>query len=201
MNKETQQPEIYPVEKFNQVLEVNLVAPIYWALEMLARIAKERSSLGLKRWQAEEGTKGVVVFIGSVSSAGIKGQIAYSTSKAALEGAANTLGKEAAYYGMRCGVVHPGFTDTPMVRSLGEEYIRKNILPGTQLGRLIKPEEIADAICFMASNSAVSHELWVDAGWHPSAASGESRLSLLRKSASADEKVASATSSGCRCGS
>ena len=39
----------------------------------------------------------------------------------------------------------------------------------TQLRRLIRPEEIADAICFMVSNSAVSGELWADAGWHPPA--------------------------------
>ena len=55
-----------------------------------------------------------------------------------------------------------------MVRALGEEYIEKNILKDTQLGRLIRPQEIADAICFMISNSAVSGQLWADAGWHPS---------------------------------
>jgi NAD(P)-dependent dehydrogenase (short-subunit alcohol dehydrogenase family) len=170
MNKETHEPEIYPLECFHLVIEVNLVAPIYWGLEMLARIAQERYQKGLKRWQAEEGVQGVVVFIGSASSSGIKGQIAYSTSKAALEGAAATLTKEATFYGVRCGVIHPGFTDTPMVRALGEEYIRKYILPETQLGRLIKPEEIADAICFMISNSAITGELWADAGWHPSPA-------------------------------
>jgi 3-oxoacyl-[acyl-carrier protein] reductase len=86
-----------------------------------------------------------------------------------LEGAAATLMKEAIYYGVRCGVIHPGFTDTPMVRNLGEEYINERILPQTQLHRLIRPEEIADAICFMIHNSAVSGELWADAGWHPSA--------------------------------
>ena len=40
------------------------------------------------------------------------------------------------------------------------------ILPFTQLNRLIRPEELADAICFMLANSAVSGELWADAGWH-----------------------------------
>ena len=170
INKETKEPEIYPLDLFHKVIEVDLVAPVYWALEMLARIAKKRSDQGLKRWLAAENMQGVVIFIGSISSSGIKGQIAYSASKAGLEGAANTLTKEANYYGVRCGVIHPGFTDTPMVRALGEEYIAKHILPGTQLGRLIKPEEIADAICFMISNSAVTGELWADAGWHPSAA-------------------------------
>jgi hypothetical protein len=52
---------------------------------------------------------------------------------------------------------------------MGEEYVSRNILPNTQLGRLIRPEEIASAICFMIQNSAVSGELWADAGWHPSA--------------------------------
>jgi 3-oxoacyl-[acyl-carrier protein] reductase len=49
---------------------------------------------------------------------------------------------------------------------MGEEYINKNILPFTQLARLIRPEEIADAICFMLANLPVSDELWADAGWH-----------------------------------
>ena len=84
-----------------------------------------------------------------------------------MEGAASTLTAEAMYYGVRCSVIHPGFTDTPMVRALGEEYIRTKVLPQTQLKRLIKPEEIADAICFMITNAAVSGELWADAGWRP----------------------------------
>jgi 3-oxoacyl-[acyl-carrier protein] reductase len=170
INKETKEPEIYSLDDFHLVLEVDLVAPIYWGLELIARIAKDRYDKGLKRWAGKEGIQGVVVFIGSISSAGIKGQLAYSASKAGLEGAARTMTKEANFHGVRCGVIHPGFTDTPMVRVLGEDYIQNQILPETQLGRLIRPEEIADAICFMISNSAVSGELWADAGWHPHAA-------------------------------
>jgi NAD(P)-dependent dehydrogenase (short-subunit alcohol dehydrogenase family) len=75
--------------------------------------------------------------------------------------------KEAMFYGVRCMVIHPGFTDTPMVRQLGDEFIKKRILPATQLGRLIKPAEIAEAVCFMIGNPAVSGEIWADAGWHP----------------------------------
>jgi NAD(P)-dependent dehydrogenase (short-subunit alcohol dehydrogenase family) len=169
MDKEAGRPVIYPVETFREVTEVNLIAPIYWALEMVARIAQERKRRGLGRWEPSEKLSGTVVFIGSVSSQGNKGQIAYAASKAGLEGAAATLTKEAIYHGVKCAVIHPGFTDTPMVRTLGEEYITKNILPSTQLRRLIRPEEIADAICFLIANSAVSGELWADAGWHASA--------------------------------
>jgi 3-oxoacyl-[acyl-carrier protein] reductase len=170
MNKETGRAEIYPLDTFRLVTEVDLIAPVYWSLEMVARHAESRHRVGLKRWNPNEGMQGVIIFIGSISSQGNKGQIAYACSKAGLEGAAATLMKEAIFHGVRCGVIHPGFTDTPMVRALGEDYIQKYILPETQLGRLIRPEEIADAICFMVQNSAVSGELWADAGWHPSPA-------------------------------
>jgi len=169
VDKATGKATIYPVKDFRLVIEVNLIAPIYWALEMVARIAEDRFRRGRGRWEPADNIQGAVVFIGSVSSQGNVGQISYAVSKAGLEGAAATLTKEAIYHGVRCGVIHPGFTDTPMVRALGEEYIAKNILPYTQLRRLIRPEEIADAICFLISNSAVSGELWADAGWHPSA--------------------------------
>jgi NAD(P)-dependent dehydrogenase (short-subunit alcohol dehydrogenase family) len=169
VDKESGRAVPYPVEHFRQVLEVNLVAPVYWAMEMVARIAEERRRRGLGRWEPSEKLWGTVVFIGSVSSQGNKGQISYAASKAGLEGAAATLTKEAIFHGVKCAVIHPGFTDTPMVRALGEEFIAKNILPYTQLRRLIRPDEIADAICFLIANSAISGELWADAGWHPSA--------------------------------
>jgi NAD(P)-dependent dehydrogenase (short-subunit alcohol dehydrogenase family) len=166
IDRETGKARIYPQETFKRVIEVNLVAPVYWALEMIGRIAENRAAAGLKRWQPSEGMQGAIVFIGSVSSQGNRGQISYASAKAGIEGAAATIMKEAVYHGVRCGVIHPGYTDTPMVRALGEEFISKNILPFTQLNRLIRPEEIADAICFMLANSAVSGQLWADAGWH-----------------------------------
>jgi len=169
MDKATGKAAVYSIQTFREVIEVNLIAPIYWGLEMVARIAEDRRRRGLGRWEPSEEIQGTVMFIGSVSSQGNKGQMSYSVSKAGLEGAAATLTKEAIFHGVRCGVIHPGFTDTPMVRALGAEYIAKNVLPYTQLRRLIRPQEVADAICFMISNSAVSGELWADAGWHPSA--------------------------------
>jgi NAD(P)-dependent dehydrogenase (short-subunit alcohol dehydrogenase family) len=166
IDKNTGKARIYPLDQFKLVVDVNLIAPVYWALEMIGRIAEDRAAKGLKRWSPDEGVQGSVVFIGSISSQGNRGQISYASTKAGLEGAAATVMKEAMYYGVRCGVIHPGFTDTPMVRAMGMDYVAKNILPFTQLGRLIQPAEIADAICFMLVNSAVSGELWVDAGWH-----------------------------------
>ena len=166
VDKSTGKARIYPMEQFKLVVDVNLIAPVYWALEMIGRVAEDRAAQGLKRWMPDEGMQGSVVFIGSISSQGNRGQISYASTKAGLEGAAATIMKEAMFYGVRCSVIHPGFTDTPMVRAMGADYVAKNILPYTQLGRLIQPAEIADAICFMLANSAVSGELWVDAGWH-----------------------------------
>ena len=59
--------------------------------------------------------------------------------------------------------------ETPMVRALGAAYVEGSVLPQTRLGRLLRPAEIAEAICFLLSNSAVSGELWADAGWRPPA--------------------------------
>ena len=169
LDKATGKAMVYPARIFREVTEVNLIAPVYWALEMVARVAEDRARRGLGRWDPKEEVQGTVVLIGSVSSQGNKGQVAYAAAKAGLDGAAATVMKEAIYHGVRCAIIHPGYTDTPMVRGLGEEYIARNILPYTQLRRLIRPQEIADAICFLISNSAVSGELWADAGWHPSA--------------------------------
>jgi NAD(P)-dependent dehydrogenase (short-subunit alcohol dehydrogenase family) len=167
VDRQTGKAVLYSIDDFRRVMEVNLVAPIYWALEMVGRIAEDRHARGLSRWEPEEDIQGTVVFIGSVSSLGNKGQISYAATKAGLEGAAATLTLEAFYHGVRCAVIHPGYTDTPMVRALGEQFIREKILPHTQLRRLIRPEEIAEAICFLIGDAAISGELWADAGWHP----------------------------------
>jgi len=170
VNRDTGETSIYPEEVFRLVTEINYIAPIYWAMETVARIAGSRFHRGLRKWGPQEEMEGSIVFIGSVASQGNKGQISYASAKAALDGAASTLMKEAIFHGVRCSVIHPGFTDTPILRAMGQEYVQKHVLPDTQLGRLIRPEEIADAICFMITNQAVSGEIWADAGWHPAAA-------------------------------
>lgn len=162
-------PDIYSEADFRRVIDVDLIAPIYWALRCVASVALDRTRRGVGRWRPDESMQGAIVLIGSVSSAGNRGQISYATAKAGLEGAQATLAMEAIFHGVRCAIIHPGFTDTPMVRALGEEVVRDHVLPNTQLKRLIRPDEIAGAILFMLKNSAVSGSLWADAGWHPSA--------------------------------
>jgi 3-oxoacyl-[acyl-carrier protein] reductase len=168
-NKEIGKIELYPRKDLEEVLAINLIAPIYWAVEAIGTVAEDRAKRGLGRWEPTEGNQGAVVFIGSVSAAGNKGQISYASAKAGLEGAQASLAKESIFHGVRCCIIHPGYTDTPMVRALGEAMIRDTILPQTQLRRLLRPDEVADAICFMLQNSAVSGSMWVDAGFHPAA--------------------------------
>ncbi len=167
VDRETGAVSTYPEADWDRVMEVDLKAPVYWALETIASVAEDRARRGLKGWKPEERVQGGIVFIGSVSSAGNRGQISYATAKAGLEGAQATLAAEAIFYGVRCAIIHPGYTNTPMVQALGDDFIRDRILPQTQLKRLVHPEEIAHAISFLIRNSAVSGSLWADAGWHP----------------------------------
>ncbi len=167
IHRETGESDMYPIDLFHKVLEVNLVHPIYWSMELVARMGEYRHKKGLKKWHPDETVQGTIVFIGSVAAQGNKGQISYATTKSGLEGAATTLMKESMFHGVRTAVIHPGFVDTPILQGMPEGYVEKYVLPDIQLGRLIRPEEIADAICFLVSNSAVSGELWADAGWHP----------------------------------
>ncbi len=169
VNKDTGRAEVYSRKDLEDVFAINLIAPIMWAMEAVATVAEDRARRGLGRWEPAERTQGAIVFIGSVSSAGNRGQISYATAKKGLEGAQATLATEAIFYGMRCSIIHPGYTDTPMVQALGTDMVKNHILPQTQLRRLLRPDEVADAICFMLRNSAVSGSLWVDAGWHPAA--------------------------------
>ncbi|MBX3355424.1 MAG: SDR family oxidoreductase [Phycisphaeraceae bacterium] len=169
VDKETKKAKLYDPALMQQTIAVNLVAATYWAMETVASVAEQRAAQGLGAWSGQEEVQGEVVFIGSISSAGNKGQIAYASTKAALEGVQSTLAKEAIFYGVRVAIVHPGFTDTPMVRAMNPAIIKEHVLPRTQLGRLLKAEEVADAICFMIRNPAVSGALWADAGWHPAA--------------------------------
>ena len=138
VNRDSGKADMYPMETFQLVLNVNLLHPIYWAMELVAQMAEYRHRRGQKKWGPAEEVQGTVIFIGSVASQGNKGQISYSTTKAGLEGAASTLMKEAIFHGVRTGVIHPGLVDTPIRHNMPEGYVEKYILPDTQLGRLIR---------------------------------------------------------------
>ncbi len=167
VDKTTGKATLYRQDRFEKVLRVNLIAPTYWALEMIGRIAEARATKGLKKWTPQEGIKGVVVFIGSISSLGNMGQVSYAATKAALAAVATTLCMEdISKYGVRAAVVHPGFVRTAMVEKIPPDVLEK-LLASTRLGRLIEPEEIAGIIANVAEDDVVSDNIWADAGYHP----------------------------------
>lgn len=121
--------------------------------------------------------RGAIVTVSS-NAAGIPrhGMAAYAASKAAASMFTKCLGLELAEAGIRCNVVSPGSTRTPMqtamwTRGASEQDIVRGSLEsfrtGIPLGRLAEPEQVAEAVLFLLSSRA-SHmtmaDLYVDGG-------------------------------------
>jgi 3-oxoacyl-[acyl-carrier protein] reductase len=139
---------------------------------MIARVAEQRRRRSLGRWQPAEGVQGTVIFLGSAATPSSVGQIAYATAKAGLEGVETSLAREGLIHGVHCAVIHPDFTNTPLLRALGDEFIQRNILPYLQTSRLNQPIEVADAVC--ATIASAGQDVapwsgtpwqWTDVGW------------------------------------
>jgi 2,3-dihydro-2,3-dihydroxybenzoate dehydrogenase len=104
------------------------------------------------------------------------GMAAYAASKAAATMFTKSLGLEVARHGIRCNLVAPGSTDTPMLSSMWHdesgprgtvEGRPEAFRVGIPLGRLAQPENIADAVLFLLSERAAQitlHDLTVDGG-------------------------------------
>lgn len=104
------------------------------------------------------------------------GMAAYAASKAAATALTRCLGLELAEYGIRCNVVSPGSTDTPMLHSMWSDPSGRaatiagspaDFRLGIPLGKLATPEDIAAAVAFLASDRAghiTLHDLCVDGG-------------------------------------
>jgi len=77
----------------------------------------------------------------------------YSTSKAAVLGFMRHAAREWARDGITSNAVSPGMVDTPMGRSVDDARLAE-IITSIPLGRLAAPEEIANLVCFLASDEA-----------------------------------------------
>ena len=112
---------------------------------------------------------GRIINISSVvGETGNPGQVVYGASKAALIGATKTLAREYASRGITVNAVAPGYIETDMTSELPAAAVEA-ILAQTPVGRIGRPEEVAAAVLFLASDEAAyvtGHVLSVNGGMH-----------------------------------
>jgi len=94
---------------------------------------------------------GAIINISSII--GEMGNAAYSASKAGLIGLTKSVAKELSSRNIRVNAVTPGFIGTDMTSHLNDE-LRQKMLETIPLGRLGAPEEVANAVLFLASDAA-----------------------------------------------
>lgn len=120
---------------------------------------------------------GAIVTVGSnAASVARQDMAAYAASKAAAAHLTRCLGLELAGFGIRCNIISPGSTDTPMQHSLWTDEADQNSVlmgslstfrTGIPLGRIASPEDIANGVLFLLSEQArhiTMHDLRVDGG-------------------------------------
>lgn len=130
------------IQTIRDVFEVNLFSVM------------ELTQLALKMMVRKKG--GSIVNLSSIGGLDLgMGMCAYGVSKAALAAFTKTLACELGYYGIRVNAVAPGFVDTQMGQSeeVRAERERLESKKG-QLCRLARPEEVADAVYYLASEQA-----------------------------------------------
>lgn len=130
----------YTVEEFEKVVDLNLNA-MFVCSQAAARIMIEQQS-------------GVIVNTSSmVSRHGQPAGCAYPATKFAVNGLTLSLARELAGKGIRVNAVAPGITHTDMVDALPDEMI-KPLIATIPMGRMGEPEDIANAVTFLASDMA-----------------------------------------------
>ena len=125
---------------WERVLDVNLTSVFRTSKRAIKGMMKAR--------------QGRIINITSVVAAmGNAGQTNYTASKAGIEGFARSLAREIGSRQITVNCVAPGFIDTDMTKDLDEALIQ-SMLNAVPLARLGKPEDIAAAVNFLASEEA-----------------------------------------------
>ncbi len=127
-------------EAFDQVIDVNLKGAFNCLRHVAPIMMKQRS--------------GRIVNVSSVVGLyGNAGQVNYSASKAGVVGMTKSAAKELAPRGITVNAVAPGFIETAMTQAMGEKAISA-VLDRIALKEFGKPEDVANAVAFLASNEA-----------------------------------------------
>lgn len=127
-------------DEWNDIIDTNLTSVFKISKAVLRTMMKKRH--------------GRIINIGSVvGTMGNAGQVNYATAKAGLIGFTKSLAREVASRGITVNTVSPGFIDTDMTQTLTDEQ-KEGIFSQVPANRLGKPEEIANAVAFLASDAA-----------------------------------------------
>jgi 3-oxoacyl-[acyl-carrier-protein] reductase (EC 1.1.1.100) len=127
-------------EEWEDVIKVNFTSIFYITQPIVKQMIK-------KRWGRVINISSVVGIMGNA------GQTNYSATKAALIGFTKSLAKEVGSRGITVNAVAPGFIDTPMTQDLPED-IKEAYKKQIPLGRFGSPEDVANAVLFLASEKA-----------------------------------------------
>jgi len=142
-------------EEWDQVMATNLTAAFVCSQAVIKTMIKQRS--------------GRIISISSVvAQSGNPGQANYAASKAGLIGFSKTLAREVASRKITVNVVAPGLIDTDMTRDLPDK-VKDEWAAQIPFGRLGSAEDIAGAVCFLASDEAsyiTGHVLSVNGGMY-----------------------------------
>lgn len=146
--------EEYPDEGFEKIIDIDLTG--------VFRVA--RAAL---RQMYSQGSGSIVNCASILGVFGQSGTAAYSAAKGAVVNMTRTLALESAARGVRINSIGPGYIDTPLLAQLDEEMLQ-GLISLHPIGRLGKPEEIANAFLFLASDEAsfvTGANLLVDGGF------------------------------------
>lgn len=129
-----------PEGDFQNQLDINLVATYY--VDRQAGLIMSKQKFG-----SIVNTASMTGLYGSAMGCG------YGASKAGVIGLTRSLGRELAFFNVRVNAVAPGVIDTDMVAGL-HPAAKEAVCQGIALKRIAKPEEVANAIMFLASDLA-----------------------------------------------
>jgi 3-oxoacyl-[acyl-carrier protein] reductase len=135
------------------VLQTNLTSAYLCIQQVMSSMLKQR-------W-------GRIINITSVfGQMGQAGQANYAASKAGLIGLTMAIAREVGSRNITCNAVSPGFIETAMTATLGDEF-KQTAAKQIPLGRVGAPEDVASAVAFLASDEAsyiTGHVLNVNGG-------------------------------------
>jgi len=127
-------------DEWNDIIDTNLSAIYRLSKAVLRPMMKKKA--------------GRIINIGSVvGTMGNAGQANYAAAKAGVIGFSKSLAREVASRGITVNVIAPGFIQTDMTDELTDEQ-KAATLANVPAGRLGQPDEIAAAVCYLASDSA-----------------------------------------------